>query len=179
MVSTYQVVAYSSQWPDIYRRYAKRLTSLLPGAFDSLHHIGSTAVPGLSAKPIIDILGTVPEVASMDRHEGALIAHRYHALGEFGLPGRRYFVLEESGKRLVNLHVFATGSSEANRHLAFRDYLRQHDDVRDEYDRLKRMLYLAVPDDLDAYMDGKDSWIKETEQLALAFQDHRWVHPTT
>jgi GrpB-like predicted nucleotidyltransferase (UPF0157 family) len=102
-----------------------------------------------------------------DRYESLLLELGYTALGEFGLPGRRYFVLERQGTRLVNLHIFAKDHPDVKRHLAFRDYLRQHPEARDQYDQLKQALYRAAPDDLDAYMDGKDAWIKDTERRAL------------
>ena len=166
----YQLVAYQSRWQADYQRYCDLLTTRLPLVFVSLDHIGSTSVTGLAAKPVIDILGSVPDIEVIDQHEDELIQAGYTALGEFGLPGRRYFVLETSGTRLVNLHIFATGSAEVARHLAFRDYLRAHAGAREEYERLKRRLFESNPTDLDAYMDGKDAWIKETERMALEWR---------
>jgi GrpB-like predicted nucleotidyltransferase (UPF0157 family) len=135
-----------------------------------IHHIGSASVPGFYAKPAIDILVEVKSIEAVDRTAPALAAKGYEAMGGFGLAGRRYFRKDNpAGTREVQVHAFAAGSAAAERHLAFRDYLRAHADVAEEYSQLKRGLAEQYPSDLEAYMDGKDPFIKSTEEAALAW----------
>ena len=95
----------------------------------------------------------------------------YEALGEFGIPGRRYFRRQNAaGERTEQVHAFLCGSPDIARHLAFRDYLRAHRDVATQYSELKRRLAAAHPHDIAAYMDGKDPFIKDVEATALAWK---------
>ena len=126
-------------------------------------------MPGLAAKPIIDILPVVRSLEAVDAAKDSLEALGYEYLGEFGIPGRRY--LRKGGdERTHQVHVFAA-EDEVNitRHLAFRDYLREHPDVRDEYAALKRALAGKYPFDIGAYCDGKEEIVKKHEAAALAW----------
>jgi GrpB-like predicted nucleotidyltransferase (UPF0157 family) len=135
-----------------------------------IHHIGSTAVPGLHAKPIIDLLAVVTELAGVDTRVPQMKSLGYESLGEFGIPGRRYFRRNSAaGQRTHQVHAFQSDSPQIERHLAFRDFLRVHPDVARQYGDLKQRLALAHPTDLEAYRDGKDPFIKATEASALAW----------
>lgn len=169
-----QVLDYQASWPAAFEAAASQLAQALGDAGGALHHIGSTSVPGLAAKPIIDMLLEVPDLAALDRRSGALVAQGWEAKGEFGLPGRRYFrKTDAQGQRTHHLHAFEAGSAEARRHLAFRDYLIAHPDVRAAYGTLKRTLAAAHPEDMAAYMDGKDPFIKDHEARALRWASQR------
>jgi GrpB-like predicted nucleotidyltransferase (UPF0157 family) len=89
---------------------------------------------------------------------------------EFGIPGRHYFNFDdpETGRRLHNCHMYAIGHDEWVAHLAFRDYLRAHDDWRDRYAALKRDLATKHPDDIEAYAEAKTDFVKEVVALHLA-----------
>ncbi|MEB3233517.1 MAG: GrpB family protein, partial [Leptolyngbyaceae bacterium] len=92
----------------------------------------------------------------------------YEAMGEYGIPGRRYFRKHNSeGNRTHHLHIFQAESAEIHRHLAFRDYMIAHPDAAQAYSQLKQRLAAAHPTDIEAYMDGKDDFIKTMEQKAL------------
>jgi GrpB-like predicted nucleotidyltransferase (UPF0157 family) len=95
----------------------------------------------------------------------------YDAMCEFGIPGRRYFRRNDpaSGRRTHQVHAFADGSPHVARHLAFRDFLRAHGDVAADYAALKHRLADAHPHDMEAYMDGKDAFIRNVESRALAW----------
>jgi GrpB-like predicted nucleotidyltransferase (UPF0157 family) len=94
----------------------------------------------------------------------------YESLGEFGIPGRRYFRRDNAaGERTHQVHAFQGGSPQIPRHVAFRDFLRAHAEVAQQYSDLKRRLAAAHPTDIEAYMDGKDGFIKEMETRALAW----------
>jgi GrpB-like predicted nucleotidyltransferase (UPF0157 family) len=88
----------------------------------------------------------------------------YDGMGEFGIEGRRYFRRDDSaGRRTNQIHAYAEGSPHVRRHLAFRDFMRTHPTLAGQYGELKRRLAEAHPHDMEAYMDGKNDFIKEME----------------
>jgi len=136
----------------------------------TVHHIGSTAVPGLAAKPIIDLMPLVTGLAALDRERRQVEALGYQWHGELGIPGRRYCTLcDETGTRIVQLHFFKTDSPHAGRHIAFRDYLRAHPEAARAYEKEKRRARDLHPNDSYAYGDEKDAWIRNMEATALAW----------
>ena len=164
------VVPYQACWPLAYEKEAALLKEGLSGLLVSIHHIGSTAVPGLAAKPIIDILPVVTEITAVDGLSYAFTALGYEYMGEFGIPGRRY--LRKGGAhRTHQVHIFGAASQhEIERHLAVRDYLRTHPLKAGAYATLKRSLAAANPYDIEAYCDGKDLFVKQLEKEALAWR---------
>jgi GrpB-like predicted nucleotidyltransferase (UPF0157 family) len=166
-------VAHDPAWADRFSEAAHELAEAL-GALASVHHIGSTAVPGLHAKPIIDLLVATSDLAHVDARTPAIVALGYEALGEYGLAGRRYFRRDdEDGERTHHLHVWRVGDPALLRHLAFRDYLLAHPDVAAEYGALKRRLAERHAEDIESYIEGKDAFVKAVEADALAWQAGR------
>ena len=166
-----QVVAHDPTWKDAFEAEATQIAQALGDVVVSVHHIGSTAIPGIAAKPIIDILLEVDDLVRLDNGTSAIERLGYEAMGEFGISGRRYFRKNDaSGIRTHQVHAFQAGSGEGERHLAFRDYLIAHPVEAREYGALKQRLAKDHPDDIDAYMDGKDSYIKERERKAIAWR---------
>jgi GrpB-like predicted nucleotidyltransferase (UPF0157 family) len=159
-------------WPKLAQAEATRLAPILADNLITIEHIGSTAIPGIHAKPTIDLLPIVHSIAGVDAIETALKALGYGWRGEFGLPGRRYCTLDhpETGRRLFNVHIFETGSPQIHRLLAFRDYLRAHRDEALAYESEKKRAAALHPDDTLAYNDAKSVWIKECETRALAWR---------
>lgn len=153
---------------------SQQVTQALGETVVAIHHIGSTAIPGIYAKPIIDLLVEVCDIAAVDDRNPFMAALGYQVMGEFGLPGRRYFRKDNAaGVRTHHVHVFAAGSPEVVRHLAFRDFMTAHPDHAQAYSDLKRELAAQYPTDIDGYMDGKDAFVKEMQQRALAWQATR------
>ena len=140
----------------------------------AIWHIGSTAVEGLAAKPIVDIMAAVKSLDEVDGLAGKLCGMGYEYLGEFGIAGRRY--LRKGGdERTEQVHIFrADDTYNIVRHLAFRQYMRTHADEREEYARLKRELASKYPYDIEGYCDGKDEYVGRVEKLALAEYDDSW-----
>jgi GrpB-like predicted nucleotidyltransferase (UPF0157 family) len=155
-----EVVPYDDRWPDAFLRASQRLCNVLGDNHLAIHHMGSTSIPGMDAKPIIDLLGEVRSIAAIDDTQSAIEALGYEAMGELGIVGRRYFRKENAeGIRIHHFHVFQTGSPEIDRHLAFRNYLIANPAIAQDYRELKLSLAQQFPTDIDGYMDGKDAFI--------------------
>ncbi|MCA0927285.1 GrpB family protein [Ruegeria profundi] len=140
----------------------------LPGLVE-IHHIGSTSVPHLPAKPIIDLLPVFSDLDQMDAARPLIEALGYEWLGEFGLPGRRYVRKDDpaTGKRIVQAHCYVQDSSEITRHLAFRDALRADPALRDAYAAEKTRCGNLHPNDYHAYGDCKSDWVAKAEAKVL------------
>lgn len=163
-----EVVAYDPLWPAQFESERSAIASHLGDILEQAHHIGSTAVEGMPAKPIIDIILEVRSLESLDKATSKLEFLGYEAMGELGIPGRRYF--RKGGfYRTHQIHAFKTGGSHVLRHLAFRDYLKAHPHVMQEYGELKARLAADCNDNLDRYCDGKDAFVKHYEAEALAW----------
>jgi len=166
--SEIRVEPHRDSWKQDFEIEAVKIRSALGATLVILHHIGSTAIPGIYAKPIIDILAKVISLEALDANPGGMRSLGYEAMGEFGIPGRRYFRKDDSsGVRTHHVHAFARESPQIARHLAFRDYLISHPRTAQAYSELKRELVPKCNGDIEAYMAGKDPFIKEVEYKAL------------
>jgi GrpB-like predicted nucleotidyltransferase (UPF0157 family) len=165
-----RVQAYDPAWAQAFEWEADLLRVLVGAEFIAAHHIGSTAVPGIVAKPIVDVLLEVHAIARLDLLGESMRGHGYQAMGEYGLPGRRYFRKHtHAGVRSHHVHAYEAGNPEIRRHLAFRDFLLAHPQIAREYSALKQQLALAHPSDMAAYVDGKAPFIRDVEAKALAW----------
>lgn len=166
-----ELVPPSPQWQAMAAAEIAALHAALGDVLVTVHHIGSTSIPGIKAKPIIDLIPVATDLASLDAALPALTPLGYECLGEFGLPGRRYCRRNDpaTGKRAVQLHCYAQGWGEIDRHLAFRDYLRAHPQIAKAYEAEKIRAAALHPDNTLDYNDAKNDWIKATERDALAW----------
>lgn len=164
-----EVVAPDPAWPRRYEAEAQLLRLVFGADLVDIHHIGSTSIPGIYAKPIIDMLPTVRDIDVVESYNPIMEQLGYQPKGEFGLPGRRYFYRGET-RRTHQAHVYQWDDDEAVRHLAFRDYLRAHPDKARVYSDHKRDVARRHPYDIYAYMDGKDALVKQLEAEALAWK---------
>ena len=163
------VMPYDPTWPDRAKRHAEHISEVLGPVLVRWMHIGSTSIPGIHAKPIIDLMPLVTSVEAVDDLRPAIEAAGYDWYGEFGLPGRRYINRDDTttGQRLTNIHIYAADNPEVERHLAFRDYLRGHPAVAREYEAVKIACAEQNPTDIYGYMDCKDSICKRIEREAV------------
>lgn len=171
------VVDHSPAWAKLFLKEAERISRALGACLTEIHHIGSTAVPRLAAKPIIDMMPVVRSLEEAEKKRELLEALGYEWCGELGIPGRRYLRKDDPcdpETRLFQLHVFdEKNTADIRRHLAVRDYLRAHGDAASEYGALKRKLAREHPTDIEAYCDGKDAFVKALEAKAVAWWEKR------
>jgi GrpB-like predicted nucleotidyltransferase (UPF0157 family) len=166
-----ELVPHSSEWAALAQTESARLKAALGDTLLRVEHMGSTSIPGIMAKPIIDLIPVVASLDALDAAQSNIEALGYDYLGEFSIPTRRYCRLNDpqTGKRKFQLHCFAADSPQIARHLAFRDYLRAHPAKAREYEVEKQRAAKLHPDDTLKYNDAKNDWIKKTEQEALAW----------
>ncbi len=169
------LVPHDPAWGEAARAEAARLESAIGDGLFCVHHVGSTAIPGISAKPILDLMPVVADIGRLDGARGAIEALGYDWWGEYGLPGRRYCTKTDSatGRRLIQLHCYQDGSSEIERHLAFRDYLRVRPEIARAYDQEKARCRALHPDSSHDYSDCKGAWVQATEAEALEWARSR------
>lgn len=175
-MSRVEVVPHDPRWRDAFEAEAGRVAAALGETVVAVHHIGSTAIPGIYAKPVIDLLVEVGDINDVDARGAAMESLGYEVMGEYGIPGRRFFRKDDpEGVRTHNLHVFEAGSAQVVRHLAFRDYMIAHPADAREYSELKRRLAQEHPRSIDGYMDGKDGFIKEMDRRAARWRASQTV----
>jgi len=124
-----EIVNYSPSWPKEFESEKLLLQNKLGPIVDAIHHIGSTSVEGLAAKPIIDIILEAKSLELLDKSELIFKSLGHEAMGEFGIPGRRYY-RKGGDNRTHQIHAFKTGDKNVHRHLVFRDYMKTHSEVR-------------------------------------------------
>ena len=161
------VAEYSSVWPHMFEEEKNRLEQILPDS-SVIEHIGSTAVHGLVAKPVIDIMVGLTIFAVADSLVSSVeaLGYEYVSQVESEMPYRRYFRKEKGGVRTHHIHMVAIGSEFWNRHLCFRDYLRTHPNIAAEYANLKRNLANQEWQDMNDYAAAKTDFIQSIEAKA-------------
>ena len=154
-----RLVPYDPRWPALFAAEAARLRAALgPGLPMALEHMGSTAVPGLAAKPVLDMLGGYPAGADVGAYVAALVRAGYVHRGEQGIPGREFFRRGEP--RAWHLHLAVQDGAFWREHLAFRDALRAHPAWRDAYEALKRDLAHRHAHDRASYTEAKGAFVR-------------------
>ena len=161
---TIVVVPYDPRWPELFEQEAARIAAVFGPELISIHHIGSTSVPGLRAKPIIDIMPIVRQIERLDLFNEAMVALGYEPRGENGIAGRRFYSKGGDENRTHHVHSYEPGNPD------FRDYLIAHPEEAQQYARLKQALAQQYPHDIIGYMDGKDAFIKGILQQARAWR---------
>jgi GrpB-like predicted nucleotidyltransferase (UPF0157 family) len=170
MTRIIEVVPYNPHWPDRYRQEARQIAAALASEIILIHHVGSTAIPGIKSKPVIDCLIEVREIEKVDAQNDAMIALGYEPRGENGIPGRRYFVKRIADTHTHHLHIFQVGHPEIDRHLDFRDYLRVHPTDVKAYSQLKEDLAQKYQHDSVAYTEGKRTFIHVIDRRAAEWR---------
>ncbi|MHC0038036.1 GrpB family protein [Pseudoneobacillus sp. C159] len=166
-----QVCPYNEKWAIMFAEEAAKLKQILKSEMVDIYHIGSTSVPGLMAKPIIDIMPVVKDINIVDQFNKEMEEIGYVPKGENGITGRRYFQ-KGVDNRTHHIHIYQLGSGEIKRHLAFRDYLQNHPEAKQKYGELKEKLAQQYPYNIESYITGKEQLAKDLEKKALDWYQH-------
>jgi GrpB-like predicted nucleotidyltransferase (UPF0157 family) len=161
MSEVIEIVDYNPGWPRMFEEERASLLPLIGQYVEDIQHTGSTSVPGLAAKPVIDILIAVRGLALVEKCVGPIEGLGYGYLGENGLPGRHFF-RKPGGRgwhRTHHIHMVLKGSSEWENQTRFRDYLRAHPETRQQYQDLKQELAARFGDDRRGYTDAKQDFV--------------------
>jgi GrpB-like predicted nucleotidyltransferase (UPF0157 family) len=164
-----RIVEYDLAWPGKAEAEIGRIRAAMGDAAVRIDHVGSTAVPGLAAKPIVDLQLSVSDIGVRSSYVEPLERLGYLLAPDPDSPDFHFFGLPAARPRTHHLHVCAAGSEDERRHLAVRDYLRAHPDEVVAYAELKRGLVARTPGDRLAYITGKDSYVVALELRALAW----------
>jgi GrpB-like predicted nucleotidyltransferase (UPF0157 family) len=167
MVNPVVVVDYDPDWPQRFQFFRGRITVALGGLAAAVEHVGSTAVVGLAAKPIIDMDVLLISADALPEAIERLAPLGYTHQGDLGIPEREAF-LAPANDFLHHLYVCPPHSREFQRHLTFRDYLRSHSKDAKAYGDLKQALALRFAHDRAAYIAGKDAFVRELLSRAIS-----------
>ncbi len=159
-----ELLPYTAEWRRLFEEENARLRAAVGSYVLDIQHVGSTAIPGMTAKPIIDI-----GIAVMDFEEAQVCISPieqlgYEYRGEQGVPRRHYFV--KGDPRTHHIHMNEIGSRDWKDQLFFRDYLIQHPDLAREYAELKNELARRFPTDREAYLEGKAPFVDRVLRMA-------------
>ncbi|MCF8060712.1 MAG: GrpB family protein [Bacteriovoracaceae bacterium] len=139
-----RLVGHNPKWADVFDFESSRISKALDIKSLKLHHCGSTAIPNIVAKPIIDIVGEVVDLEELDKKKELFEKIGYEYKGEYGIKGRRYSVLYNSEKSMgfCHLHIFQSGSKELENHILFKNYLISNPEASSRYEKFKKKLEL-------------------------------------
>lgn len=154
-------------------RFLERLTFPIIG----IYHIGSTSVPGIKAKPILDFVMEVENLADVINSITEFEDLGYQSKGEFGIPGRQFFTRDTAGERTHHLHVFQKGHPDIERHTVFRDYLRANPNAAREYEQLKEKLAKRFPKQSSNYTEAKSDFILSMDEVARYWVEQHRLRP--
>jgi GrpB-like predicted nucleotidyltransferase (UPF0157 family) len=164
-----RLAEYDERWRLLFAAEAERLLAFSDGLPLRIEHIGSTSIPGMCAKPVLDILAGRPSGTPLDPYLVCIQRAGYVHRGERGVAGREFFRRGEP--RAYHVHLVEDDGALWREYLAFRDFLRRHADVAARYAALKRSLAARFPTDREAYTDGKAAFVGETIAMASI-----WTH---
>jgi GrpB-like predicted nucleotidyltransferase (UPF0157 family) len=166
-----EVVPYDHAWQARFQEIEQHLFSILTEQDVRVEHVGSTSVPGLAAKPIIDIDIVLQNGEDFEAVKNALEANGYTHIGDLGITGREVFKYEHKPQFMSHyLYALSSDSEELKRHRTFRDWLRSHPDDRDAYAEVKMAAAQRFPGDISAYIDAKSGIIFDIYQRCGLYQ---------
>ncbi len=168
-----RIVDYDTTWPTGAQAELRRLQAVLGHIAIRLEHVGSTSVPGLAAKPVLDLQLSVAAIDPRAAYVEPLERMGYLFVADPASPDYHFFGKPPQRPRSHHLHVCESGSAHEHRHLAVRDFLRTHDGEATRYQTLKREVAARHPEDRLAYIDGKDAYLAGLHDRALAWARDR------
>ena len=161
-----ELVPHNPEWSQQAGQEISRLLEGLSVPIIGIYHIGSTSVPGIKAKPILDFVMEVNNQEAVMNSIAEFESLGYQSKGEFGIPGRQFFTRDTDGERTHHLHVFQKGHPDIERHTIFRDYLRANPEAAREYEKLKEKLAKRFPKQSGNYTAAKSDFILSMDEVA-------------
>jgi GrpB-like predicted nucleotidyltransferase (UPF0157 family) len=152
---------YNEMWKKIFEEESKLISSTINEFLIDIQHTGSTAIPGMAAKPIIDIAVAIDSLSNIEKIIQFLQEVGYHYRGEQGISGRHLFAKGDEENRTHYLHIMEKNHPEWKNHILFRDYLKSNPKVAKEYERIKRELAKKYESDRGKYTEGKSKFIQK------------------
>lgn len=163
---SFAIEPYDAAWPGLFDAESARIRAALGDQVTRVEHVGSTAVPGLGAKPVVDIQVSVRSMMPRAAYADALVQLGYRWALDPWTDEHEFFSRDENGERAFHVHVCGQGSGWEQRHIGFRDWLRDHAEDAAAYERLKRDLADRHPRDPYTYADEKSAFIRAIEARA-------------
>ncbi len=161
-----ELVPHNPEWSQLADEETKRILEQLSIPVIGIYHIGSTSIPGIKAKPIIDFVMEVEDLDEVIRSVEVLEKLGYISKGEYGIPGRQFFTKDTNNERSHHLHVFQKGHPDIERHLVFRDFLRANPEAAREYEKIKEKLAKRFPKKSGSYTEAKSDFILSMDEVA-------------
>jgi GrpB-like predicted nucleotidyltransferase (UPF0157 family) len=162
----YSIEPYNPEWVLKFIEIKKILEKVFGSKAIAIEHIGSTSIPGMSAKPVIDVLVTVEKMEPFTTEREEMTKYGYQNGDNYIAPETIiFFKTEEGDRKTENIHVCVKNSPKAIRFITTRDYLRVHPEKAKEYSQLKEELQKKYPHDYPAYREAKDSFVNEIGRL--------------
>ena len=161
-----ELVPHNPEWSQLANDESQRILECISIPVIGIYHIGSTSVPGIKAKPILDFVLEVEDMEAFIEESRKLESLEYVSKGEYGIPGRQFFTKDTLGERTHHLHVFQQGHQDIERHLVFRDFLRSNPEAAKEYESLKEKLAKRFPKKSDMYTEAKSDFILSMDEVA-------------
>jgi GrpB-like predicted nucleotidyltransferase (UPF0157 family) len=170
----YRLTAYDPEWPQLFTKYADQVRSVLGEHLLEIHHFGSTSIPGMFAKPNIDMYALVDSLENARQHKTELEKLSFTSRGDYSGIGEEYFTLDNhDGERIASLHIFEGSSDVFDDYKNFHDYLIANEHERERYIQFKKELYEKFKDDYPSYDAGKKQLIDELRANAKVWAQSR------
>ncbi|TWT09188.1 GrpB family protein [Planomicrobium sp. CPCC 101079] len=166
-----RLTEYDKNWVRMFEQESGRLKEVFGDEILRFEHFGSTSVPGMKAKPVVDMMCLVKEIGKIDAFNERMLCLGYDVAGDWGIEGRRLF-RKGGDNRSHHIHFYQFDHSQIERHLVFRDYLRSHPEEAERYGQLKEEL-AGRHDDTGYYSKAKKAFVQDMEQRALRWFDER------
>ncbi len=170
----YRVEPYQKNWVNRFEEIKSKLKGVFKDKVISLEHIGSTSIPGMSAKPVIDVLIVVEDIDSFEKETREMEKMGYTLVRDYIAPRTiHFFALNEKGEKMENIHICEKWSPKERQFITMRNYLRAHPERAKVYSDLKEKNYSLYPNDYVAYREAKSSLLQKIEQEAYAWESKK------
>jgi len=171
MPTPYTISKYNPNWINMFDELKTKLSGIFVGKFSKIEHVGSTSIPGMNAKPLVDVLIVVNSLENLDGQKEIMKSEGYEFKVNYVGPNSILFYKTKDGEKIENIHVCTEDNDLIDHLLVVRDYLRAHPDRANEYSDLKLELKTKYPDSYEAYRDGKNALLQAIKKEAYGWAE--------